>query len=109
MKNIFKFVLSSVQSFLTNTFKGLSIRSLSLSFLVWAFFQFSEIESNAQVLLLGNEPTYANTEIVIKKISDPIVQLEEQIGSAKINADGSFNIQLAVNETSVVYAYLEHL
>jgi hypothetical protein len=63
------------------------------------------VSVKSQVTLSGNAPTYKGQELVFYNYSDLITQTEEVIGKCKVDNNGTFRIELKVNEITYVFGH----
>jgi peroxiredoxin len=62
--------------------------------------------SSQNVILHGNAPSYANSEIVFKRYTDLITKMEEDIGKCLVDDKGDFKITFNVGRITFVFAHL---
>ncbi len=53
----------------------------------------------------GNNPGYANKEIIFYEQADPFTGSHKVVGNAKVDSTGNFEIEVDVKETTYIYAF----
>lgn len=76
-----------------------------VTFVIFFYFSYITI-SFSQVVLKGNAPTYAKSEIIFYVFADPFTETEKEIGKAKIGPDGEFTTVLPINEITYIFSHL---
>ena len=64
------------------------------------------ISLSQNVILFGNAPSYANSEIVINRYTDLITKTEEEIGKCLVDDKGDFKISLDLDRITFVFSHL---
>jgi len=64
------------------------------------------ISLSQNVILQGNAPSYANSEIVINRYTDLITKTEEEIGRCLVDDKGDFKISFNLDRITFVFSHL---
>ncbi len=80
------------------------MRFFILSFSL-TFYSISNILTG-QVTLLGNNPSYAGSEIAFQMSADPFTGEEIEIGKCEVTTTGDFSLTLPLKETTYIFSHL---
>ncbi len=64
------------------------------------------ISFSQNVILQGNAPSYANSELVINRYTDLITKTEEEIGRCLVDDKGDFKISFNLDRITFVFSHL---
>ncbi|MBN2480823.1 MAG: TlpA family protein disulfide reductase [Bacteroidales bacterium] len=78
-----------------------------IGYVIVLYFVIHSFEASGQnVVISGNAPSYAGTELIFMQYSDWITHSEEVVGTAGVDTTGEFYLEVTITGTELLFTYV---